>query len=87
MAEEINKNLLLDPFKALGESVSKFAVSVGSATSPVFAAKQRLTDFNSQLANARSKFEQETIDRANAHNELMQTLAEGSQARIDAEAE
>ena len=87
MAEEINKNLLLDPFKALGESVSKFAVSVGSATSPVFAAKQRLTDFNSQLANARSKFEQETIDRANAHNELMQTLAEGSQARIDAETE
>ena len=62
--EEINKNLLLDPFKKLGESVNKFAVSVGSSTSPVFAAKQRLNDFNSQLANARSKFEQETLDHS-----------------------
>tara|TARA_B100002019_G_scaffold293504_1_gene321672 strand:- start:12618 stop:14642 length:2025 start_codon:yes stop_codon:yes gene_type:complete len=87
MAEEISRELLLDPFKKLGESVNKFAVSVGSATSPVFAAKQRLNSFNEQLAEARSNFEQETLDRANAHNQLMQTLAEGSQARADAEAE
>ena len=35
MAEEINSNLLLDPFKKLGESVNKFAVSVGS-THPLY---------------------------------------------------
>lgn len=87
MAEEISRELLLDPFKKLGESVNKFAVSVGSATSPVFAAKQRLNSFNEQLAQAKDNFEQETLDRANAHNQLMQTLAEGSQARADAEAE
>ena len=87
MAEEISRELLLDPFKKLGESVNKFAVSVGSATSPVFAAKQRLNSFNDQLAQAKDNFEQETLDRANAHNQLMRTLAEGSQARADAEAE
>lgn len=87
MAEEISRELLLDPFKKLGESVNKFAVSVGSATSPVFAAKQRLNSFNEQLAQAKDNFEQETLDRANAHNQLMQTLAEGSQARAAAEAE